>query len=58
MAVIAWLATDKVVRVQVAWEEPFKVVVASVLVPSLKVIVPVGVPVVAATVAVNVTDDP
>ena len=44
--------------VNVAWPEPFRLPVPSVVAPSLKVTVPVGVPppTVTETVAVNVTD--
>ena len=49
-------ATDNVEVVNVAWSEPSSVEVPRVVVPSLKVTVPVGVPPLEVTVAVNVTD--
>src|SRR5881396_3211640 len=60
-AVIEWLPTDsELVVVNVAWPE-LSVPVPSVVLPSLNVTVPVGVPVpgaAALTVAVKVTDSP
>jgi hypothetical protein len=53
--------TLRVEVVNVAWPEPLSVPVPSVVAPSLKVIVPVGVPLPGAltvTVAVKVTDCP
>ena len=54
-----WLPRLRVDVENVAWPEAFKVLVLSVLVPSLKVTLPVGMAVpgaFATTVAVNVTD--
>ena len=49
-------ATDSVEVVNVAWPEPLSAEVPRVVVPSLNVTVPVGVPPLEVTVAVNVTD--
>ena len=63
-AVIEWgdPLRESVVVLKVATPEPFSVPVPSVVAPSLKVTVPVGVPVeegeLSVTVAVNVTDAP
>src|SRR5216117_2583887 len=60
-ALIEWEPTASVLVTNVAWPEPFRVPVPRVLVPSLKVTCPVGVPepgLLAVTVAVKVTDCP
>jgi len=59
--VIGCEPTASVLVTNVAWPEPFRVPVPSVLAPSLKVTVPVGVPapeLFAVTVAVKITDCP
>jgi hypothetical protein len=62
LAVIVWLPTANDEVVNVAWSDPFNVTLdASVVLPSRKFTVPVGVPVpeaAAATVAVKVTVSP
>src|SRR5262249_22550987 len=55
-AVIEWLPTASALVENVAGRLPWRVRVPSVVEPSLKVTVPVGVPPVLVTVAVNVTD--
>jgi hypothetical protein len=60
-AVTEWLATDKTEVMNVAWSLLLRVPVPSMVVPSLKVTVPVGVPApgdTALTLAVKVSDCP
>ena len=57
-AVIEWPATDSAEVANVATPDPFSVPVPRVAAPSLNVTVPVGVPALEVTVAVNVTDWP
>jgi hypothetical protein len=53
-----WDVTDRMEVVRVAWPLPSKVAVPRLVAPSKNSTVPVGVPVLELTVAVNVTDCP
>jgi hypothetical protein len=57
-AMIVWDPALKIVVGNMAWPEPFRTPVPSMIGPSDKVTVPVGTPPEAVTVAVNVTDWP
>ena len=58
VAVTVWLPRAKLLLENEAWPEPLSATVASTVVPSRNVTVPVGVPKLEATVAVNVADWP